>query len=127
MITRQQEIMTTKETVQRYYDGVARKEGWQSVISESIAFASPNQNTQGKDAYVQGTARFLQNVKAAKVRELIIEGEKAYALVDYEMVSPKSQTRWFNVAEILSVKNEKINSSTILFDTTAFKAFMAPQ
>ncbi len=119
--------MTTKETVQRYYDGVAQREGWQSVISDSMAFASPNQNTKGKDAYVQGTARFLQNVRGSKVKELIIEGEKAYALVDYEMVSPRGETRSFPVAEILSVKDEKINSSTILFDTTAFRAFMAPQ
>jgi ketosteroid isomerase-like protein len=119
--------MTTKETVQRYYDAVARKEGWQSVISESMAFASPSQNTRGKDTYVQGTARFLQNVRDSKVKELIIEGDKAYALVDYEMVSPKGETRWFPVAEILSVKDEKIDSSTILFDTAAFRLFMTPK
>ena len=118
--------MTTKETVQKYYDGVARKDGWQSVLSEDMTFASPNQKTKGKDAYVQGTARFLQNVRESKVTELIIEDDKAYALVKYEMASPKGQTQWFDVAEILSVKDEKIDSSTILFDTAAFKSFMAP-
>jgi ketosteroid isomerase-like protein len=118
--------MTTKETVQRYYDGVARKDGWQSVISQTMTFAQPGANRNGKDAYVEVTARFLQNVKNSKLKELIIEGDKAYALVDYEVVSPKGNTRWFNVAEILSVKDEKIASSTILFDTAAFKAFLTP-
>jgi ketosteroid isomerase-like protein len=118
--------MTTKETVQRYYDGVARKDGWQSVISENMAFAQPGASTKGKDAYVEVTARFLQKVRGTKVKELIIDGDKAYALVDYEVVSPKGDMRWFNVAEILSVRDEKIASSTILFDTAAFKAFLAP-
>ncbi len=118
--------MTTKGTVQKYYDGVARKDGWQSVIAEDMAFAQPGANTKGKDAYVEATARFLQRVKSSKVKELIIEGDKAYALVDYEVISPRGETRWFNVAEILSVRDEKIASSTILFDTEAFKAFLTP-
>ncbi len=118
--------MTTKDTVQRYYDGVTRKDGWQSVISDSMSFAQPGASTKGKDAYVEVTARFLQKVKSSKVKELVIDGDKAYALVDYEVVSPRGDTRWFYVAEILSVKDDKIGSSTILFDTAAFKAFLAP-
>ncbi len=118
--------MTTEEIVQGYYDGVALKDGWQSVISESMAFAQPGANTKGKDAYVEVTARFLQKVKSSKVKELIVEGDNAYALVDYEVVSTRGDTRWFYVAEILSVKDEKIASSTILFDTAAFKAFLTP-
>ncbi len=63
--------MTTRETVQKYYDGVQRKDGWQSVISDNMQFVSPGAVTQGKDAYVQATTRFLNIVRGSEVKQLI--------------------------------------------------------
>jgi ketosteroid isomerase-like protein len=117
--------MTTRETVQKYYDGVARKDGWQSVISDDMEFVSPGSVTQGKDAYVSATARFLSMVQGSEVKQLIIEGDRACALVDYEVVTPTGNTGNCSVAEILSAKDGKIDSSTIFFDTAAFKALMS--
>src|SRR5690348_15584539 len=42
-------VMTTRETVQKYYDGVLRREGWQPIISDNIQFVLPGAVTQGKD------------------------------------------------------------------------------
>jgi len=115
--------MSTKETVQKYYDAVVGKGDWQSVISDSMSFMSPGANTKGKLAYVEATTRFLGIVKNAKVKELIIESDKACALVDYSIVSPTGETGTCYVAEILTTKDSKIDSSTIFFDTAAFRAF----
>jgi ketosteroid isomerase-like protein len=64
-------------------------------------------------------------VKASQVKEMIVEGEKACVIVHYELLSPKGNHASSDVAEILRVKNGKIESSTIYFDTVAFNNFMA--
>ena len=115
--------MSTKEIVENYYDGVSRNDGWQTLISDDMKFVSPGANTKGKTPYVEATSRFLGIVKEAKVKDLIIEGDKACALVDYSIVSPKGDLGNCFVSEFLSTKDGKINSSTIFFDTAAFRAF----
>jgi ketosteroid isomerase-like protein len=115
----------TKEIIQSYYDGIAQKKGWESVISDEIAFSGAGPKTKGKTAYIEGTGKFLRAVKSSKVVTMIIEGDKACTIVRYELVSPKGNNMSSDVAEILSVKNGKIDSSTIFFDTAAFKDFMA--
>ena len=117
--------MQTKEIIERYYDGIAQKKGWESEISEGIAFSGAGPKTTGKAAYIEGTSRFLRAVKTSKVVILIIEGNKACAVVRYELVSPKGKEMSSEVAEILSVGDGKINSSSIFFDTAGFKEFMA--
>ena len=54
-----------------------------------------------------------------------MEGEKACVIVHYELMSPKGNSASSDVAEILVVKDGKIGSSTIYFDTAAFANFMA--
>jgi ketosteroid isomerase-like protein len=115
--------MSTKEIVESYYDGVARNNGWQASVSDNMKFISPGANTNGKAPYFEATSRFLGIVKDVKVKDLIIEGDKACALVDYRIVSPNGDLGNCFVAEFLSTKDGKIDSSTIFFDTAAFRAF----
>jgi ketosteroid isomerase-like protein len=114
--------MSTKETIQKYYDGIAKKKGWQSVISNEIKFSGTGvESAQGKDAYIEATERFLQVVKTSQVKMMIIEDDKACVVVQYNLKkSPKRKNLILDVAEILSVKNEKINSFLIFFDTLKF-------
>jgi ketosteroid isomerase-like protein len=118
--------MSTRETVLRYYAGISQKSEWHYLISDNIMFSGTGlKSTTGRDNYIQAINNFLQSVKTSKVKEMIVDGKKACAVVRYDMVSPKGKNISFDVAEILVVKNEKIESSDIFFDTTAFAAFMA--
>jgi hypothetical protein len=115
--------MSTKEIVEKYYDGIMRNDGWQDLISAEMRFTSPGANTKGKGPYLEATSRFLRIVKDVKLQELITESDKACALVDYTIVSPTGQTGSCVVAEFLSTKKGQIDSSAIFFDTAAFRAF----
>jgi ketosteroid isomerase-like protein len=117
--------MSTRTAVENYYKGIAKKDGWQSLIADDIVFTGPGSNSKGKRAYVDATDRFLLVVNGSHVKELIVEGNKAFALVHYDLLSPKGNEASSDVAELLTVKDEKINESTILFDTAAFREFMA--
>src|SRR6266496_4713048 len=106
-------LMKSEEIIGAYFDGIREKKGWQSLISDEMAFTSPGASTKGKDAYVEATERFLRVVKTAAIKDLIIQDDKACVLVDYELLSPKGNTANCMVAEILSMKDNKISSSTI--------------
>jgi ketosteroid isomerase-like protein len=117
---------TTQETIKSYYDGIKRKAGWQDLVSDGIVFAGTGvKASKGKAAYVEGTNQFLRAVKDSQVRETIVEGERACVIMHYDLLSPKGNRASSDVAEVLTVKDGKIESSTIYFDTAAFGAFMA--
>ncbi len=116
---------TTQETIQGYYDGIKQKSGWQAFVSDAIAFDGTGvKATKGKEAFVEGNNQFLRAVTTSQVKEMIVEGEKACVIVHYELMSPKGNKARSDVAEISAVKDGKIDSVTIYFDTAAFNNFM---
>jgi len=116
---------STSETVRAYYKGL-KENAWEPYIAEDMVFNSPTTKSYTKSAYVQATKRFLQTVKSVEVSQLLIDGSNACALAQYSLRSPNGDPAVCDVAEILSVKDDKIRSSTIYFDTEAFHAFIAP-
>jgi ketosteroid isomerase-like protein len=116
---------TTKEVVTEYYNGISRKSGWHDIIADDMNFIGGGQFLIGKQAYIDTTEKFLKLVKGVKIKTLIIEGQKVAAIIDYTLHSPQGNITSCEVAEILSVKDDKINSSDIFFDTAAFRDFLA--
>ena len=117
---------TTREILEGYYDGIKQKDGWQDFVSDDILFDGTGvKATGGKDAFVEGNRQFLRAVRASHVKEMIVDDEKACALVHYDLMSPKGNTASSDVAEILTIKEGRIVSATIFFDTVAFNNFMA--
>ncbi len=115
----------TKEVITKYFDAIEKKADWQSLISDEMEFTMPAQTTRGKSSYVEITGRFLRAVTGIRVKELIVERDKACAIAAYDLRSPKGNTSTKEVVEILSVRGDKLASSSIYFDTEDFKAFMA--
>jgi ketosteroid isomerase-like protein len=116
----------TQETIKGYYDGIKRKSRWQAFVADDIVFEGTGMKaTKGKEAFVKSNSQFLQAVKTSQVKDMIVEGEKACVIVHYELMSPKGNSASSDVAEILVVKDGKIGSSTIYFDTAAFANLMA--
>jgi len=117
--------ISTKEIIEKYYEAINQKGDWQTAIAEDITFTGPGQITHSKKEYVEATNRFLQVVKSLKINEFIVEDNKACITVEYNLQSPKGNTTSCEVAEVLMVQGDKINSSCIFFDTAAFRSFMA--
>jgi|SRR5476649_1120961 hypothetical protein len=118
-------LKTTASVIQEYYDGLNQKKGWEYLIDDHVIFTGPGQVTHGKDDYVAANKRFLHVVKSLSVKELIIDGEKVCALIEYQLQSPKGNTTICEVAELLTIVGHLITSSKIFFDTSLFKNFMA--
>ena len=116
--------MTTKELFETYYKGFAQKKDWESVISDDFKFTGGDMtNTTpviGKVAYIEVIKRFSQLFTAMRVKEMIVDGDRACVIGNYDYVFPNGKSINGDVAEIWKVKDGKLASLTIFFDTFTF-------
>lgn len=118
-------MKTTKDVVLEYFNAFDKNKGWENLVSNDIKMSSPTGTIKGKEAFIEMTNQFKQLVKTAKVKSIIVEGENASALTNYELVLPTNDKMNLEVAETISVKGQKIDSFEIYFDTVKFNEFMA--
>jgi len=119
--------MATQSLVQRYYDSISQKgDAWQELYSDDAAFmdASQTLNAVGKTAVIQSFIPFLKGVDKVKVKQMIVAGDEACAIVRYSYVNPKGAKMDQDVAEVWKVGNGKLVRLVIYFDLTAYRNFM---
>jgi ketosteroid isomerase-like protein len=115
--------MTTRDSVQSYFDSLKRKRGWEDFLSDDMTFTSfttPTKRVAGRGAYLEATKRFYSMISAVEVKGLVVEGEKACALTRYELQPPGGPAFDCHVAEAFEVRNGKIASFDIYFDSSPF-------
>jgi ketosteroid isomerase-like protein len=119
--------MSTGALIQRYYDSLANHDNaWQNLYADDAHFsdASGTLDAQGRAAVIQSFTPFLKGVADVRVKQLIVDGGDACAVVDYTYVNQKGATMRQDVAEVWQVRGEKLAKLTIYFDLTAYRAFM---
>jgi ketosteroid isomerase-like protein len=116
--------MTTKELLDKYYKGLARKEGWEAFLSDDFKYVGGDMtNTTplvGKAAYVDVIKRFSRLYQAMRVKEMIVMDDRAFVLANYDYVFPHDRAVNGDVAELWHVKDRKLDALRIFFDTQTF-------
>jgi ketosteroid isomerase-like protein len=116
--------MTTGDVVRGYFSDLKSKNGWESHLADDMvftSFTSPTKQVTGRDAYLQATKRFYSMIVGVEVRELVVEGSKACALTRYQLQPPNGGASFASdVAEVFSVRDDKIGSFAIYFDSAPF-------
>jgi len=116
--------VSTKQLLETYYNGFAQKEGWESVISDDFKFIGGDMTKTapivGKAAYIEVIKRFSRAFQSMRVKEMIIAGDHACVIGNYDYVFPNGASINGNVAEVWTARNGKLDSLTIFFDTLTF-------
>jgi len=115
--------MTTRETIEAYFDGLESGRGWQELLSEGMeftSFASPVRSIAGREAFLEATKRFYSMIDSVQLRELIVADDRGCALTRYELRAPDGRAFGSDVAEIFSVRGGRIVSFGIYFDTAPY-------
>lgn len=116
--------METKQLLETYYKGFAQKEGWESVIADDFKYIGGDMTktapAEGKAAYIEVIKRFSRAFKSMHVKEMIIDGNNACVIGNYDFIFPNGNSINGDVAEIWTAKNGKLASLTIFFDTLTF-------
>ena len=119
--------MKTKELLETYYKGFAQKNGWQSVIADDFKFVGGDMTkttpVTGKQAYIEIINRFSRLFTTMRVKEMFVEDDSACVLANYDYVFPNGKNINGDVAEFWKVKDGKLNSLAIFFDTLTFDLF----
>lgn len=119
--------MDVKSIIKNFYKGLQQKsDDWQRDLFENVAFsdASGALHAEGKEAFIEAFSSFLHAVDNVVVKQIIVEGENAASVVSYDYVSPTGDKLHQDDAEVWRVENGQIQSLTIYFDITQFRAFM---
>jgi ketosteroid isomerase-like protein len=115
--------MTTRDTIQGYFNSLKQKKEWESFLSDDMIFTSftnPIKRVSGRAAYLESTKRFYSMITSLEVRDLLVEGRKACALTRYGLQPPGGPAFGSDVAEMFEVRDGKISSFDIYFDTAPF-------
>ncbi len=116
--------MTTNELIETYYKGFSQKSNWDSVLSENFKFIGGDMTKTnpivGKTAYIEVIKRFSQLYTSMRIKQMIVEHNSACVIGNYDYVFPNGKSINGDVAEIWKVKDGKLDSLTIFFDTLTF-------
>lgn len=115
--------MTTRDTIQAYFNSLQRKKGWEAFLSDDLSFTSytsPVKQVTGRATYLEATKRFYSMITSLEVKSLLVEGNKACALTRYELQPPHGSAFESHVAEVFEVRDGTIVSFDIYFDSAPF-------
>ncbi|HET7537035.1 MAG TPA: nuclear transport factor 2 family protein [Candidatus Didemnitutus sp.] len=115
--------MNTKQTVESYFDRLKRKDDWRRFFSDRVtftSFTSPVRKVTGRDMFLEATKRFYSTIGEVEVRDVLVDGDRACALTHYRLQRPDGVAIESDVAEIFEVKDGRIDSFSIYFDTAPF-------
>jgi ketosteroid isomerase-like protein len=119
--------VNTQNLLDTYYEGIATRTGWEEVITDDFAFTGANagNGSRGKAAYREVMRQFGRTYESVSVKDAVVNGNKGCAIVSYGVVSPSGRKASFDIAELWTVRDGKLASLTIYFDTAGWKTFMA--
>ncbi len=116
--------MTTQQLLDTYYQGLARKSGWESVLAEDFRFIGGDMTkptpVEGRGTYnrvIQGLSRLYSGLQVVKA---FVETDQAFVLVRYDWRFPQGINITGAVAEYWKVEGGKLSELTIFFDTGSF-------
>jgi ketosteroid isomerase-like protein len=119
--------METRELVQNFYASLAARDTrWHDHLADAVDFsdASGRLRAQGREAFIQAFTSFVRSVRSIELRQLIVEGAAAAAVVGYNYRNPSGDVLHQEDAEVWKVEEGEVVSLTIYFDITEFQAFM---
>jgi ketosteroid isomerase-like protein len=116
--------VSTKQLLETYYKGFAEKANWEDTIADDFQYVGGDMNNTkpviGKKAYIDIIKRFSQRFQSMRVIRMTIEGDNASVIGNYDFQFPNGHKINGNVSENWTIKNGKLQSLTLYFDTLTF-------
>lgn len=119
--------MTSEDIIRQFYTSLAGKTNdWQQHLADTVVFADASKrlHAEGRDAFIQSFTGFLRAVERVELRQLIVDGNDAAAVVSYDYVSPSGGRLHQDDAEVWQIVDGQIAALTIYFDISEFRSLM---
>lgn len=97
------------------------------LIDDDFKFHGPLLQSEGKADFLEGAAKLGPIMRGAEMLRQFGDGDEVCSIYDFKIETPKGKGT-VTMSEWSRVRNGKLVSSRLLFDTAAFMALMpAPQ
>ena len=93
------------------------------LLDESFTFHGPMVQADNKADFLAGTQGLLPIVQGYKMHRVFTDGDEVCAIYDFEVATPAGDGS-ITMAEWSVVRDGRLVSSRLLFDTAAFAALM---
>jgi ketosteroid isomerase-like protein len=115
--------MTTRETIERYFDAFGSGGDWASSLAPGLRFATHTaapRESEGRDAYLASTTGFRSMVRGVRLLRLVADDATAAALTRYDLEAPDGRAFTSDVAELFTVADGLITELAICFDPAPY-------
>lgn len=116
--------MSTESLLGQYYANLKNPESLSGLLADDFRFVGGDMTKPdalvGRDAYVAVLRRLSTRFTQAKVERMFVDRDHAAVVARYDWTFPKTGVVPGSVAEIWTVRNERLQSLTIFFDTLSF-------
>jgi ketosteroid isomerase-like protein len=115
--------MTTKATIEGCLSSLQRKDGWETYFGDDLVFTSfvaPNKRVSGRAAFLEAARGFYGMIASLEVRDLLVDGNRACVTTRYQLQPPTGPIFTSDVAEVFNVREGRIRSFDIYFDTAPY-------
>jgi len=122
--------MTTSEETRRVVEGyfaawtANNVDAAYALLADDLAFSGPTASYPSAEAFRPALAGFAAMTKAARIIDLVVEGERAALLYDCDLPPPVGTLK---IASFFHVENGRIRTYDTQFDATELRQLLARQ
>ena len=98
-----------------------QNENWKNLLAEDVTFTGPAAKAIGKSAYIKTTEEFFQMVRGADLKRYVANDELVATEIEIKVTTPNGKEIVLDMAEFYEVKNGKIQSVKVHYDTEEFR------
>jgi ketosteroid isomerase-like protein len=114
----------TRKVVESYFAAWTTKNIREArpLLANDIEVSGPTGGAKGLDAFLPALENFAAMTKAARIVDLVVNGDRAALLYDCDLPEPVGTLR---IASFFRVEKGQIRTYEILFDATEFRKLIA--
>lgn len=119
--------MPANEIVKKFYQlnldiraGKSQMEELRAILADDFIFSGPLMKIEGADKYVGLLANFIPFHEDLKIIKHFVDGEEACVITELTLKSPSGKIFKMDIAECLTVENNKLKTHTIYYDPREF-------
>ena len=95
----------------------------QSLIADDFAFNGPMMQVEGKQAFFAGITQLTPIIRGFKMLRQFEDGDEVCSIYDFEIETPAGAGS-VTMSEWCTVRDGRLASARLVFDTAAFNALM---
>jgi len=120
--------MTSPKTIFESYLGAFTANDTEraaALLTDDFEFDGPMMQTSGKSAFLEGAAQLGPIVRGYRMIRQFEDGDDVCSIYDFEVETPVGKGA-IRMSEWSTVRDGKLASSRLIFDTPKFGALMPP-